>query len=96
VVPFSWESHLALLEELGGRPVLRVEDGGVAVKTDNGNLILDVHFQGGITDPASLERALLPRAGVVDTGLFLGMAAEAVLAGEGGIRVHSRAGEVDP
>jgi ribose 5-phosphate isomerase A len=96
VVPFSWESHLALLEELGGRPVLRVEDGGVAVKTDNGNLILDVHFQGGITDPASLERALLPRAGVVDTGLFLGMAAEAVLAGEDGIRVHSRAGEVDP
>lgn len=87
VVPFGWESHLAPLREMGSEPVLRVEDGGVPVKTDNGNYILDLHFPEGIQDPAALEAELGRRAGVVDTGLFLGMAAEAVLAGESGVRV---------
>lgn len=88
VVPFAWEAHLPVLEALGGRPVLRTEKGEPVV-TDNGNLLLDVHFPDGIADPEALEAALLPRAGIVDTGLFLGMAAEAILAGEDGIRVQA-------
>lgn len=88
VVPFSWEAHLEPIRSLGGDPVLRVEDGGVAVKTDNGNYILDVHFPDGIRDPAGVEAAFMRRAGIVDTGLFLGMAEEAILAGAGGIRVR--------
>ncbi len=96
VVPFSWESHIGLLRELGGDPILRVEDGGVPVKTDNGNLMLDVHFPNGIAHPDALEAALLPRAGIVDTGLFLGMAGEAILAGDQGIQVRTRPSEDRP
>jgi len=92
VVPFSWEAHLDPIRSMGGDPVLRVENGGVAVKTDNGNYILDVHFPDGIQDPAGAEDAFMRRAGIVDTGLFLGVAEEAILAGAGGIRVR-RAGE---
>ena len=88
VVPFAWEAHLEPIRSLGGEPVLRVEDGGVPVKTDNGNLILDVGFPHGIDDPEALEGTLMRRAGIVDTGLFLGMAEEAVLAGADGIRVQ--------
>jgi ribose 5-phosphate isomerase A len=87
VVSFGWESHLGPLRALGGEPVLRVEDGGVPVKTDNGNYILDLHFPQGIEDAAALETGLTRRAGIVDTGLFLGMAGEAVLAGAEGVRV---------
>jgi len=93
VVPFAWEAHLEPLRGLGGEPVLRVEDGGVPVTTDNGNLILDVRFPGGIDDPGALETALMRRAGIVDTGLFLGMAEEAILAGADGIRVQRPASE---
>lgn len=87
VVSFGWESHLGPLRALGGEPVLRVEDGGVPVKTDNGNYILDLQFPEGIEDAAALETGLTRRAGIVDTGLFLGMAGEAVLAGAEGVRV---------
>lgn len=87
VVSFGWESHLGPLRALGGEPVLRVEDGGVPVKTDNGNYILDLQFPQGIEDAAALETGLTRRAGIVDTGLFLGMAGEAVLAGAEGVRV---------
>lgn len=87
VVPFSWKAHLAPLRELGGDPVLRTVEGGEPVYTDNGNLLLDMHFEDGVKNPRELDRALRDRAGVVETGLFLGVASAAVLAGEEGIRV---------
>lgn len=90
VVPFSWKAHLAPLQALGGEPVLRTVEGGEPIYTDNGNLLLDMHFTDGIENPRELERALRDRAGVVETGLFLGVASEAILAGEEGIRVVSR------
>ena len=54
--------------------------------SDNGNLFLDCRFEGGLPDPVALERTVMYRAGVVDTGLFLGMAAEAVVASANGVR----------
>ncbi|MBL8695950.1 MAG: ribose-5-phosphate isomerase RpiA [Planctomycetes bacterium] len=42
--------------------------------TDNGNAILDVRFPSGIEDPADLDSALRRIPGVVETGLFLGLA----------------------
>jgi ribose 5-phosphate isomerase A len=87
VVPFAWESHLPFLESLGARPVVRSgEDGGYYL-TDNGNHLLDCHFPDGIGDPRSLDRALAARAGIVETGLFLGMASEALIGGPGTVRV---------
>ncbi len=83
VVDFEWEAHLPFLERLGGRAVRR---GGTApYRTDNGNFILDCAFAGGIDDPEALDRALQARAGIVEHGLFLGLATEARLAGRDGI-----------
>lgn len=85
VVPFAHECQVAFLEKLGATAALRRgADGGVFV-TDNGNYIYDCRFA-GILDPAGVESRLLHRAGVVETGLFLGMASVALVADESGVR----------
>ena len=62
------------------------------MKSDNGNVFLDCSFPDGIDDPAAVEKALLYRAGVVDTGLFLGMADEVVVASTDGTKTLRRDG----
>ena len=86
VVPFGHASHMGWLRDLGAEPRVRDGGNGRPYRTDNGNLIVDCRFDGGIEDPAGLERRLARRAGVVDSGLFLEMATEAVVAGAGGVR----------
>ena len=90
VVPFAWQVHVAALTELGARPVLRVDDSEAPLETDNGNYILDCHFDGGIDEPAALDEALRGRPGIVETGLFMGMTSEAFVATATGVR-HLRA-----
>ncbi len=90
VVQFGWEVHRSFMESLGADPVLRVGADGEPVVTDNGNYIIDCHFSGGIDDPESLERALGARAGVVETGLFLGMATEVLVSGPAGVKTLVR------
>ncbi len=90
VVPFAWEAHLDALRALGGEPCRRTVDGtpGAApFVTDNGNFILDVRFSGGIPDPVGLEDALQRRAGIVDSGLFLGMAQAVYVARASGVDI---------
>ncbi len=84
VVTFGVRRTRALLEGLGADPALR---GGEAdpFTTDNGNLIYDLSFPDGF-DPSELAAALESLPGVVEHGLFLGMAERAVLAGEDGVR----------
>lgn len=84
VIPFSWESHLPFLDALGAQATLRNGPNGNPYSTDNGNLILDCHFPQGIADARALQDVLAHRAGVVESGLFLGMAGE-ILVGEGEI-----------
>ncbi len=86
VVPFGHASHIAWLRDLGAEPRLRTGFDGAPYRTDNGNLILDCRFDGGIGDPAGLESRLAHRAGVVESGLFLDLAGEAVVAGTEGVR----------
>lgn len=86
VVPFGHASHLAWLRDLGAEPRIRTGGNGNPYRTDNGNLILDCRFDGGIEDPAGLERRLARRAGVVESGLFLNMARQVVVAGAAGVR----------
>ena len=86
VVPFEFASHLTWFTQLGAEPVIRRDGEGGMYRTDNGNLIIDCHFPGGIDDPAALDRRLAHRAGVVESGLFLGVADEAVVAAAGGVR----------
>lgn len=91
VVPFGWQAHLPYLKALGARPVRRERD-GQPYRSDNGNYILDCHFDDpeGIGDPAVLDWQLLGRAGIVEHGLFLEMAAIAYVADSTGVRTLTR------
>jgi ribose 5-phosphate isomerase A len=70
---------------LAGPIILRMTEGQPFV-TDGGHLILDASF-GRIPDTRALSNALHAVPGVVEHGMFLGMAEQAIIAGEGGIRV---------
>jgi ribose 5-phosphate isomerase A len=84
VVPFGWQTTAARLGALGCVPVPRTA-GTEPFHTDNGNMILDCQVN-GIDDPAALERAMCSVVGVVETGLFLGMATTALVAKADGLR----------
>jgi ribose 5-phosphate isomerase A len=84
VVEFGWETTSVRLEKLGARPVRRISPDGAVFRTDSRNLILDCDF-GAIADPIGLERALSATVGVVETGLFIGMASTALVATAGGV-----------
>ena len=76
----------AALGDLGldVRAVLRRRDGGEPVKTDNGNVIYDAAC-GAIDDPARLAAILKSLTGVVEHGLFLGLAERALLGTDDGV-----------
>jgi ribose 5-phosphate isomerase A len=74
---------------LAGPLALRTRDGTPFV-TDGGHLIIDASF-GRIPDPRALSGALHAIPGVVEHGLFLGMASAAILAAPDGIEVLGRA-----
>jgi ribose 5-phosphate isomerase A len=74
VVPFGLVPVLHALERLGGVPELRmgVRKAGPVV-TDQGNFVVDVKFD-SIPDPAGLERTINNIPGVLENGLFVGVA----------------------
>jgi ribose 5-phosphate isomerase A len=84
VVPFGWQTTAERLARLGGSPVLRGDDQASAFRTDGGNLILDCDF-GLIADAAALDQAISQTVGVVETGLFIGMACMALVADHTGV-----------
>jgi ribose 5-phosphate isomerase A len=98
VAPFGWRTHHAAFVALGARPVLRRRtstSGGEndmtdAFVTDGGHFIVDLHFDGGIGDASALEAAVRARAGVIETGLFIGMADAVIVAAPDGVRVRER------
>jgi len=90
VVDWGWSGHVAYLEGLGAEVAVRKSDDGSPLKSDNGNLILHCRFPDGIDAPGLLDQELHARAGVVETGLFLGLADEAILAGAADVRVLRR------
>jgi ribose 5-phosphate isomerase A len=85
VVPFGWETTAERLRRLGTEPVLRRGSDGGAFRTDGGNLILDCSF-GPIADAGGLDAAVGQTVGVVETGLFVGMAGLALVADGVGVR----------
>jgi ribose 5-phosphate isomerase A len=93
VMPFGWRSQIHFLESLGARVVLRRDIGGNPFQTDQGNWLMDCHF-GPIPDPGRLATELSQRAGVIEHGLFLGLATDVVVATDKGIR-HLERGETD-
>jgi ribose 5-phosphate isomerase A len=83
VLPFLWEATSRAIESLGGRPQLRMA-AGQPLQSENGNLILDTTF--GVVDPG-LSAALHTIPGVMEHGLFFGMAHAAIIGAAAGVRV---------
>jgi ribose 5-phosphate isomerase A len=92
VTRFGWRAHAGYLRALGCEPTLRGGGDGAPFVTDNGNHMLDCRFPAGMDNPGAVEDALRRRAGVVESGLFLGMAAAVVVAAAAGVRVIERGG----
>ena len=82
VLPGAWRQVKNELAKIGGQSQLRmsVRKAGPVV-TDQGNLVLDVAFSGGIDDPISLEKEINNFPGVLENGLFVNLA-DQVLVGE--------------
>lgn len=89
VVPFGLKATAMKIDQAlswsgnKGPLTLRVRDGKPFV-TDNGNVILDGAL-GAIANPEKLAAALSSIPGVVDHGLFIGLASLAIIATENGI-----------
>jgi len=88
IVKFASESTMRRLAKFGCVPKLR-EKNGLAFVTDNGNLIADCRFA-KIEDPKKLESELNLLPGVVDNGLFVGLAHKVVVASKDGVRTIDR------
>ena len=94
VVPFGLTATQTLIERLAsdcgcdGDIVLRKGKDGKIFVTDNGNYILDCAF-GAIEDPDALDDSLKLVPGVVENGLFLGIADLGIIAGPMGVEVLS-------
>lgn len=90
VVPFAWEvTTRRVADVVGVEPLLRRAEGGETYVTDNGNYILDCRC-GEIADPSKTERQLKLLTGVVECGLFVGMADAAVVATDDDVEVIGR------
>ena len=72
VVPFAVPAARRALTTLGANAVLRV-NAGIPFESDNGNQIIDARFE-DITNAKELETSIDEVPGVVDSGLFVGMA----------------------
>lgn len=85
VLPFGWRSAARYLEALGAKYAVRHAADGEDYRTDQGNMILDCDF-GPIANPAQLANQLDRRAGILEHGLFVGLAHLIVVSGMDGIR----------
>jgi ribose 5-phosphate isomerase A len=85
VVPFGWKTTARRLDQLGGRPTLRLNVQGEAFLTDGGHYVLDCAF-GAIHAPRALQEKLDRVVGVIEHGLFLGIATQVLVGGVGGVK----------
>jgi len=85
VVPFGWRSQVLFLESMGARVRVRQVSDGKRFVTDQGNLILDCNF-GPLSETAQVAATLKGRAGIVEHGLFLGLATDVFVSNARGVR----------
>ena len=89
VAAFGWQATFVRLEALGAQASLRRSPDGSPFRTDGGNHVADCAV-GPIGDPAALDRRLRAVVGVIETGLFVGLASRLIAATASGIRVFER------
>ena len=83
VIPFGWGTYAERLRRLGCEPVLRMH-GSTPFLTDEGNYILDCRFA-AIGDPEKTEHELNLITGVVENGIFVGLASSVLVASATGV-----------
>lgn len=88
VVRFGWQATARHLARAGAEGRLRLGADGAPYVTDSGNHIIDCSLQ--IADPAGLEARLSRIPGVVETGLFVGIAARVIAGTPHGTRILDR------
>jgi len=84
VIRFGWEVTFRRLESLGISPKRRTHPNGEVFLTDENNYILDCAC-GAIPNARKLQADIDGIVGVVEHGLFIGMAERIVVAGEDGV-----------
>lgn len=87
-VSFGWQITLDRLSALGCEPRLRLA-GDDPFTTDSGNYIIDCAIT-EIPEPSALEARLSAIIGVVESGLFIGLASKIVVGRPGGVEVIER------
>ena len=86
VLPFLWRTTAERLTSLGASLTVRGGEEAPYI-TDNGNLILDLKIEGGIHNAPEFAKALKTTTGVVEHGLFIGMADTCIIGAQEGPRV---------
>ncbi|MGC1465660.1 MAG: ribose-5-phosphate isomerase RpiA [Pseudolabrys sp.] len=89
VAPFGFAATMRAVElasDRAGKAVLRRGKDGHAFVTDGGHWIIDVAL-GRIDEPKALAQRLAGIPGVMEHGLFIGLAQAAIIAGPDGVRV---------
>jgi ribose 5-phosphate isomerase A len=89
IVPFGWEATQRKLDAAGAKPSLRTSADGKPYVTDGGHYIMNCAF-GPMEDPRQIADRLDRIVGVVEHGLFLQYATEAIIAGREGLKTLSR------
>ena len=84
VLPFAWALARTRLIESASSAVMRTTPEGREYLTDNGNFILDCSFADGIPDAGDLEEKINRIPGVVENGLFIGLADLVIIGQENG------------
>ncbi len=85
VLPFGWTSQAKFVESLSAVWSLRKNPENTLFYTDQNNLIIDCHF-GPIQNPDELAMQLSQRPGIIEHGLFIGLATEVIAAGKSGFQ----------
>jgi ribose 5-phosphate isomerase A len=90
IMPFAWQLAKRSLEKIGGQGGLRqnASKDGLAV-TSHGSLVLDMTFHPGM-DAETLSQQLNATPGVVEHGIFCGLASTVMLAADGQIETRER------
>ncbi|MES1152286.1 MAG: ribose 5-phosphate isomerase A [Dongia sp.] len=88
VVPFGWPIVMDRLKEFPAECLLR-RAGDAPFVTNGGNYVVDCRFD-TIADAAALQAKLKAITGVVETGLFVGLATQAMIGREEDVQILSR------
>jgi ribose 5-phosphate isomerase A len=79
IIPFGRAFTLHKLENLGYKGTVRIAPNGGPFVTDNGNWIIDIHFDAPRKDPERDHERILNVPGVVDTGFFFHLAGRVII-----------------